>query len=226
MFVKTALYISFSLLVGCACAFAESSSDIRSIIGEIQTPDQSPTLTVPQAQQLLWDHNGSTVYLIAEGHSRKFFYKEPRPGMLSAGAKPDSLIFEGKANGEQYEGTAYLFDSHCGKLPYQVSGPILDNYERVVLQGKAPRVGTNCRIQGYLTDSLEFNLLKPSEVATAPTGDPERVTTEGIYEREKFGKLTKSDTLDPASKDRAVPWHRKAAMASGVKAERDRRARR
>jgi hypothetical protein len=34
---------------------------------------------VAQPEQLLWGHNGSTVYLVAKGSSRTFFYKEPKP---------------------------------------------------------------------------------------------------------------------------------------------------
>jgi hypothetical protein len=74
--------------------------------------------------RLLWNHNGSTVYLEAQGHSRKFFYQQPRPGMQSAGAKSGSLLFEGETDGQQYQGTAYIFNSRCGPLPYLGSGPI------------------------------------------------------------------------------------------------------
>jgi Bacterial SH3 domain len=128
----------------------------------IQSPDQSPAVTdnqVSQTQQLLWNHNGSTVYLVAQGRSRKFFYKEPRLGMFNAGAKPDSLLFDGEAIGEQYQGTAYQFNSRCGKIPYRVSGPILDNYRRVELRGQAPRVDNNCRVTGYVDDLLAFQLM-------------------------------------------------------------------
>ena len=127
-------------------------------------------ISVPQtaqAQQLLWDHNGSTVYLVAQGRSRKFFYKEPKTEMLSAGAKSNSLLFDGKAIGEQYQGTAYQFNSRCGKLPYRVSGPILDNYRRVELRGQAPRVDNSCRVTGYVDDLLSFQLIEPNAASAA-----------------------------------------------------------
>jgi len=123
---------------------------------------------IAQPQQLLWNQNGSTAYLIAKGNSRKFFYKEPKPEMWGAGAKPDALIFEGKATGEQYQGTAYLFDSRCGKQSYQVSGPILDEYRRVELHGQAPRFDSNCHITGYADDLLEFKLIAPAVGAPTP----------------------------------------------------------
>ena len=47
---------------------------------QAQVRDASPERT-------LWDHNGSVMYLIANGSSREFFYEKPRPGMVEAGAK-------------------------------------------------------------------------------------------------------------------------------------------
>jgi hypothetical protein len=40
----------------------------------------------------------------------------------------------------------------------------------VILTGRAPRVGRDCRIRGYRSDTLEFTLLKNDE-ATAPSRD-------------------------------------------------------
>jgi hypothetical protein len=118
--------------------------------------------TPPEAT--LWDHNGSVVYLIANGSSREFYYKQPRSGMLEAGARPGSLLFHGRSINGRYSGVAFIFDRRCGQVPYQVSGPILDNYERVVMTGHAPRLGPDCRVEEYSTDTLEFTLLKPGEV--------------------------------------------------------------
>jgi uncharacterized protein YecT (DUF1311 family) len=110
--------------------------------------------------------NGSTVYLVADGAKREFHYDQPRPGMLEAGAQPGSLLFTGRSMNGRYFGTAYIFSSECGQIPYKVSGPILDNYERVVLTEQAPRVDANCHVVGYFTDTLESSYLK--SVKTAP----------------------------------------------------------
>jgi hypothetical protein len=128
------------------------------------------------AERTFWDHNGSIVYLVANGSVREIYYQKPRPGMLEAGAHPDSLLFRGQINDGQFSGTAYLFNPHCGQVPFAVKGPILDNGERVVLTGQAPRLGRNCQAYGEYTSTLEFKLLKTTEVAqpeqtpaTAPT---------------------------------------------------------
>jgi hypothetical protein len=129
---------------------------------------QSPNVTATATETTLWDHNGSVMYLIANGSSREFYYKKPRPGMLEVGAHPDSLLFKGQINDGQFSGTAYLFNAHCGQVPFEVNGTILDNGGRVVLTGQAPRVGRNCQAYGNYTSTLEFRLLKTTEVAQPP----------------------------------------------------------
>jgi hypothetical protein len=123
-----------------------------------QTQTTSPEPTI-------WDHNGSEMYLVENGSSREFHYQKPRPGMSEAGARPGSLLFRGQVDNGQYSGTAYIFDPHCGAIPFQVKGPVLDNDERIVLTGQVPKVGRNCRTYGFYTSNLEFRRLKPTEAA-------------------------------------------------------------
>jgi hypothetical protein len=129
---------------------------------------QLPNGTATTAEPTFWDHNGSAMYLVTNGLSREFYYQKPRPGMLEAGAHPDALLFRGQIDNGQISGTAYLFNAHCGQVPFEVKGPILDNGGRVVLTGQAPRVGRNCQASGYYTSTLEFRLLKTTEVAQPP----------------------------------------------------------
>jgi uncharacterized protein len=123
----------------------------------------------------MWNLDGSEMILIVNGQSRKFFYDIPRPELISAGARSGSIAFDGRAISQQYVGTAYLFDSMCGQNGYQVSGPILDNYERVVLQGPAPQLTQNCIPQGYSTATLDFKLNTGSSIAN-PLGPNLNVT--------------------------------------------------
>ena len=115
-------------------------------------------------ESTIWDHNGSVMYLVANGSSRELYYQKPRPGMLDAGARPGSLLFRGEVNNGQYLGTAYIFNLHCGPIPFEVKGPVLDD-QRIVLTGQAPRVGQNCQTYGSYTSNLEFRRLKPDEAA-------------------------------------------------------------
>jgi len=119
-----------------------------------QTPDAS-------ADRTIWDHNGSVMYLVANGSSREFYYEKPRPGMLESGASPGSLLFRGEVNNGQYSGTSYIFTPRCGQMPFRVKGAILDNDQLIVLTGQAPRVGRNCKTYASYTTNLEFRLLKP-----------------------------------------------------------------
>ena len=123
-----------------------------------QTQTASPEPTT-------WDHNGSVMYLVENGSSREFRYQKPRPGMLEAGARPDSLLFRGQVDNGQYAGTAYIYNPHCGAISFQVKGSVLDNDERIILTGQAPQAGRNCRIHGSYTSNLEFRRLKPTEAA-------------------------------------------------------------
>jgi hypothetical protein len=118
-------------------------------------------------ESTLWDHDGSVVYLLALGAAREFHYREPRAGMVEAGARPSALLFRGTVANGQFAGTAFIFDRRCGQLPYPVSGPILDHDERVVLTGEAPLVGAKCRVQGHFTEVLEFRLQNANKTARA-----------------------------------------------------------
>lgn len=105
-----------------------------------------------------WNHNGSVLYLVAEGARRRFYYSQPRPIMIEAGARADSLLFDGNSLGDSYVGTAFIFHASCGQYPYTVSGPILDDNRRVVLRGEAPLVNDNCVVYSHRDDVLTFTL--------------------------------------------------------------------
>jgi hypothetical protein len=147
-----------AIALGAAVVVALNAIKEGCTSAHAQTQTASPESTI-------WDHNGSVMYLVANGRSREFYYQKPRAGMLEVGARPGSLLFRGEIDNGQYSGTAYIFNPHCGKISFQVKGPILDNDERIMLTGQAPRVGRNCRAHESYTSNLEFRRLKPNEVA-------------------------------------------------------------
>jgi hypothetical protein len=164
----------------------------------------------PEEGRSLWDHNGSVMYLVANGSSREIYYQKPRPGMLEAGAHPDSLLFKGEINDGQISGIAYIFNAQCGQVPFHVKGPILDNGGKIVLTGQAPRVGRNCQTNGEYTSTLDFKLLKTSEAAQPPlattqTPNVEEPTPEPSPSDAAEGKLPNDPSAQP-TRTRQTPW--------------------
>jgi len=149
---------------GSAVAVIALVSTVALATEECCTNAQAQTRTA-SPEPTIWDHNGSVMYLVANGSSREVYYQKPRPGMLGAGARPGSLLFRGEINNGQYLGTAYIFNLQCGPIPFEVKGTILDDDKRIVLTGPAPRVGRDCRPYGTYTSNLEFRRLKPNEAA-------------------------------------------------------------
>ena len=142
-----------------------------------------PKATAAPPESSLWDHNGSVVSLFAQGSAREFRYKEPRPGMVEVGARPGALLFRGKVENGQFSGMAFTFDRRCGQLSYAVSGPILDNDQRIVLTGEAPLVGAKCRVQGSFTEVLEFRLQNANKAAR--TAVPESAPVAPLQSEER-----------------------------------------
>ena len=140
------------------CKDLGECSEMLRVTSAQRTEGQEQTAT----KTTLWYHNGSLVSLVADGAVRKFYYKEPREEMRAVGAQPGSLLFSGTSDNRRYVGTAYFFNQRCGQVPYRVSSPILDNYKRVVLRGRAPVVASDCRVKKYIGDTLEFTLIEGS----------------------------------------------------------------
>lgn len=167
---------------------------------------QAETQTEPP-ERTVWDHNGSIMYLIADGASREIHYQKPRPGMVDAGAHSGSLLFRGRVENGQYLGTAYIFNPQCGPISFEVKGASLDGDERIVLTGQAPRVGRDCRAYGSFTSNLEFRRAKadeaepaPQAIASKPEVKPDVSVTKGaeVLSAPPGQRLSKNETPSPA----------------------------
>ena len=149
-----------------AIALAAVAVALQDAIKECCTSAQAQTQTV-SSEPTVWDHNGSVMYLVANGSSWEIYYQKPRSGMLEAGARPGSLLFRGEVNNGQYLGTAYIFNPHCGPIPYEVKGPIFDD-ERIVLTGQAPRVRAKLSHLRVLYEQSRIQAIKLKRVSSVP----------------------------------------------------------
>lgn len=105
----------------------------------------------------LWMHNGSVMRLEASGTDRRFYYEIPRSGMLKAGARPGTLLFEGTRDGAIYSGVAYIFAKGCEPAPYAVAGEVSADDRRITMTGTAPRLAKDCSVTGTREDTLVFS---------------------------------------------------------------------
>ena len=171
-----------------------------------QTQTASPEPTT-------WDHNGSVMSLVENGSSREFRYQKPRPGMLEAGARPGSLLFRGQSTTDNTPEQHIFYNPHCGAIPFQVKGSVLDNDERIILTGQAPQAGRNCRIHGSYTSDLEFRPLKPTETAQSQEPLVEATQTLGV-EQSRSRRLRESRKLaERCHRAQGFPWHSDSAVA-------------
>lgn len=109
----------------------------------------------------LWDHNGSTVDLFADGSRRAFRYADARSGVRNEGVKKGTVLFKGMKIGNMYIGRAYVFSRYCGAFAYDVRGRVSADEKQIRLYGRAPfGIGRGCRPSGYRSDVLNFRLMK------------------------------------------------------------------
>jgi len=106
-----------------------------------------------------WMHNNSLVLMSRSGAGIRFVYENPRQGIRDEGVTQGTLLFEGIASGNTYNGTAYVFSGRCGtSFPYPVTGNMTPDGTQLRLIGQAPsRIGPDCNVVGYRNDSLLFN---------------------------------------------------------------------
>ncbi len=105
----------------------------------------------------LWEHNGSIVYLEAEGQLRRFYYDRPRSALP---VEPGTPLFHGQTRGNRYVGTAYVFSESCGPIGYPVTGIVTADKLKITMRGKAPVRDTDCNIIRFRADELVFTYLR------------------------------------------------------------------
>ena len=123
------------------------------------TAPDPPKLPEPEPTTC-WNHNGSTMKLLAEGTTRRILYMDVREGMREY-ANPGDLVFQGRQVADQWSGVAYVFTrgQRCGRLGYNVTGRS-QGPNTFVLNGLAPTgAAANCAPIGKKDDTLVFTRL-------------------------------------------------------------------
>lgn len=101
-------------------------------------------------------HNGSLMTMISTPGGMLVKYAQPRPDLFGL-VLPGTLLVEGRWVGpppQVFVGTAFVFSSLCGPIPYPVRGTV-DQSQALMLFGAAPQFDTACRILGYSIESQQ-----------------------------------------------------------------------
>lgn len=131
----------------------------------IQRPVENPAprAVVPDAKPMkiasYWDHNGSTMGLLVQGERRLMVYIKVRAGLQGL-VEPGMVLFDGVSKSNRYSGQARRFSRGLKPLEYPVSGPILENGNRVIVTGKAPIRNPDGSTKAIIEDRLEFRFLQ------------------------------------------------------------------
>jgi len=134
---------------GATPAPAEPSEDVKKTEPATEQPKTS-----------FWSHNRSIVYMTEDGTHRQIYYDDPRPGLKEVGVKQGTLLFDGVVDGTTLSGTAFVFGKECDPLAFAVTGKLTRDGKRITLNGKAPRVGTRCKIAGNKQEELIFDFFR------------------------------------------------------------------
>jgi hypothetical protein len=113
-----------------------------------------------QPKTSFWAHNRSIMYMTEDGTRRQIYYDDPRPGLKEVGVKKGTVLFDGVVDGATLSGTAFVFAKECDPLSFAVTGILTRDGKRITLNGKAPRIGTQCRIVGGKQEELIFDFFK------------------------------------------------------------------
>jgi hypothetical protein len=109
-------------------------------------------------------HNGSLMAIVSPAPGEMVItYSQPRPNLYGL-VMPGTLLVQGTWQGQTFAGTAWVFSSWCGAIPYPVNGNV-DGSGALMLFGPAPQFDTACNILGYAIASqhavLRFEPVKP-----------------------------------------------------------------
>lgn len=111
------------------------------------------------ADRSYWLADNSLLYLEASGSARELIFADPTKELVKLGARPGDLLFEGRKDGDRYEGRGYHYLGACPdrRVIYEASGPIIQNLT-IELVGKVPRMDlATCKQARAVDDQLLFD---------------------------------------------------------------------
>ena len=119
--------------------------------GKDKTDKPDNETTAPAAVSTLWIQNGSIMSLVSKEDAVEINYESPTVEMQSLGIIKGTLKFQGRRNGLQYNGIAYVYSAYCSKgFDYYVKGDETEDHLFITLKGKAPvRTDNTCRVHHY-----------------------------------------------------------------------------
>jgi hypothetical protein len=127
-------------------------------IAPAKNQNQNAEMVLP-LKMSLWVHNGSVVYLVANGAHRRFYseqpkayYDPPKTGVIAVGIRKSTLLFDGTQDGNQNSGKAYTISERCGIIAYAVSGSVSEDQRKLTMNGNAPRLDSQCQRVGDRDD--------------------------------------------------------------------------
>jgi hypothetical protein len=123
-------------------------------------PATEQTKETEQAKKSFWAHNRSIMYMTEDGTRRQIYYDDPRPGLQEVGVRQGTLLFDGVADGTTLSGTAYVFAKDCHPLAFSAKGKLTREGKLITLIGKAPRIGTHCKVEGDKREELIFDFFR------------------------------------------------------------------
>lgn len=104
----------------------------------------------------IFEHNGSIIHWFVVQDRITATYATPRKGLVSAGIRPGSKLFEGYYEGGRIVGKAFVFKSGCAPASYDVIGT--EKGRSIHLDGPAP-MRSGCAVTHHSASSPHANLV-------------------------------------------------------------------
>ncbi|QGZ33754.1 SH3 domain-containing protein [Stappia indica] len=129
---------------------------------------------VPAHAEGRYEHNGSIMLISQDRNTVRIVYETPRPGLVSQGVRPGTVLFEGQLNADSYlEGMSRIFRPGCD-IDYFVYGDYRPAGD-LALSGAAPVLApSGCRIVNNVHEgpnaNLVFSYLGPARGGARPSG--------------------------------------------------------